>query len=78
MEWTYQITAASKPRVLMRLVQLFDQQSLVIHSLQLALLENKVQIKLTVEVEAELAKRLQAKLYHQLDIQNVELLAADR
>jgi acetolactate synthase regulatory subunit len=75
MKWTYQITAASKPRVLMRLVQLFDQQSLVIRSLELALLDNRVRISLTVEVERELALRLQAKLYHQMDIENVDLLA---
>ncbi|WP_353063077.1 hypothetical protein RBB77_17535 [Tunturibacter psychrotolerans] len=75
MKWTYQITAASRPRVLMRLVQLFDQQSLVIRSLELALLDNRVRINLTVEVERELALRLQAKLYHQMDIENVDLLA---
>jgi acetolactate synthase regulatory subunit len=75
MKWTYQITAASRPRVLMRLVQLFDQQSLVIRSLELALLDNRVRISLTVEVERELALRLQAKLYHQMDIENVDLLA---
>jgi acetolactate synthase regulatory subunit len=75
MQWTYQITAASRPRVLMRLVQIFDQQSLVISSLNLALLDNRVRIDLTVEIEPELAQRLQAKLYHQTDIQNVDLLA---
>jgi hypothetical protein len=75
MKWTYQITAASRPRVLIRLVQLFDQQSLVIRSLELALLDNRVRINLTVEVERELALRLQAKLYHQMDIENVDLLA---
>jgi hypothetical protein len=76
MQWTYQITAVSKPRVLMRLVQLFEQQSLVIHSLRLALLDDRVKISLTVEVEPELAHRLQAKLYHQIDIQEVDLIAA--
>jgi hypothetical protein len=59
----------------MRLVQIFDQQSLVIRSLELALLDNRVRISLTVEVERELALRLQAKLYHQMDIENVDLLA---
>jgi acetolactate synthase regulatory subunit len=75
MEWTYQITAASKPKVLMRLVQVFDQQSLVIRSLELALLDNSVKINLTVDADTALAHRIQAKLYHQLDIQNVDLLA---
>ncbi len=58
----------------MRLVQLFDQQSLVIQALQLALLDNHVQINIIIDAEPELARRLQAKLYHQVDIQNVELL----
>jgi acetolactate synthase small subunit len=75
MQWTYQITAASRPRVLMRLVQVFDQQSLVISSLKLALLDDCVRITLTVEVEPELARRLEAKLHHQIDVQTVELLA---
>ncbi|MBB5318028.1 hypothetical protein [Tunturibacter empetritectus] len=75
MRWTFQITAASRPRVLMRLVQIFDQQSLVIRSLELVLLNNRVKINLTTEVELELARRLQAKLYHQVDIEDVELHA---
>jgi hypothetical protein len=75
MRWTFQITAASRPRVLMRLVQVFDQQSLVIRSLELVLLDNRVKINLTTEVEPELARRLQAKLYHQVDIEDVELRA---
>jgi hypothetical protein len=75
MKWTFQITAASRPRVLMRLIQIFDQQSLVIRSLELVLLDNRVRINLTTEVETELARRLQAKLYHQTDIEDVELLA---
>lgn len=59
----------------MRLIQIFDQQSLVIRSLELALLDNRVKINLKVEVDPELARRLQAKLYHQVDIQEVELSA---
>jgi hypothetical protein len=73
MQWTYQITAASRPRVLMGLVQVFDQQHLVISSLKLALLDDRVKICLTVDVEPELAQRLQAKLYNQTDIQDVDL-----
>jgi hypothetical protein len=75
MQWTYRITAASRPRVLMRLVQVFEQQSLAIRSLELALLDNRVKINLTVEVESALAHRIQAKLYHQLDIHQVDLMA---
>lgn len=73
MEVTYQITASSQPRVLMRIVQLFDQQSLAIRSLELALLDNRVNIRLTVQTESALAHRIQAKLYHQIDIQTVEI-----
>ncbi len=76
MQWTYQITAASRPLVLRRLVQLFDQQSLTISSLKLALLDNSVRIDLTVEVEPELARRLEASLHNQIDIRSVELLAS--
>ena len=57
----------------MRLVQVFDQQRVTISSLQLALLDDHVNIALTVEVETELAYRIQAKLYSQTDIQKVDL-----
>jgi acetolactate synthase small subunit len=73
MQWTYHITAASRPRVLMRLVQIFDQQSLAISSLTLALVDDRVQIRLTAEIEPELAHRILAKLYNQTDIQHVDL-----
>ena len=73
MQWTYEITTASEPRVLMRLVQVFDQQRLTISFLNLALLEGYVKITVTVDVETELAYRIQAKLYNQIDIQSVDL-----
>ncbi len=57
----------------MRIVQLFEQQSLAIRSLELALLDNRVNIRLTVETESAMAHRIQAKLYHQIDIQTVEI-----
>ncbi len=73
MRWTYQITAASRPRVLMRLVQVFDQQSMTIRSLELALLDDCVVISLTVDADQELAHRVRAKLYNQTDIRDVDL-----
>ena len=73
MLWTYQITAASRPRVLMRLVQVFDQQCLVIRSLTLSLLDDHVSIAVTIEVEPGQAHRVRAKLCNQIDIQNVEM-----
>jgi acetolactate synthase small subunit len=77
MEWTYEITAAPRPRVLVRLVQLFDQQALDIRSLQLTRFDGCVLIRLTVAVEAALARRLCAKLYHQVDVQEVGLVAGE-
>jgi hypothetical protein len=76
MQWTYQIIAASRPRVLMRLVQVFDQQFLVIRSLELALLDDRVKISLTVTAEPELAHRVRAKLYNLMDIHDVDLMDA--
>jgi acetolactate synthase regulatory subunit len=75
MHWTYQITAASQPRVLPRLVRLFEQQPLVIRAVDLALLDRSVKISISVDAEPELARHLQARLYHQDDVQHVELLA---
>ena len=75
MNWTYQITAASQPRVLPRLVRLFEQHPLVIRALDLALLDRSVKISISIEAEPELAHHLQAKLYQQDDVQQVELLA---
>ena len=60
----------------MRLVQVFDQQSLVISSLKLARLDDWIKITLTVDVEPELAHRLRLKLYNQTDIQDVDLSEA--
>jgi hypothetical protein len=75
MHWTYQITAVSQPRVLPRLVHLFEQEPLVIHSVDLALLDRSVKISISVEADPGLARHLQARLYHQADVQDVELLA---
>ena len=73
MEWTYEITASSKPKVLMRLVQVFDQQLLTISSLHLIQSEDHVKITVTVGVETKLAYRILAKLYNQVDVQDVDL-----
>lgn len=73
MRCTYQITADSRPRVLMRVVQVFDQQSITISSLELTLLEDRVRITLTVDVDRAHADRVRAKLYNQTDIVDVDL-----
>lgn len=76
MRWTYQITAASRPDVLRRLVQIVEQHSLTVRSVELALLNNRVKISLTVEVEPLVARKLQARLSNQSDVQDVDLLAS--
>ena len=73
MQWTYEITTATKPRVFMRLVQVFDQQLLTISFLKLTLFDDHTRITLTVDVDTELAYRIQTKLYNQADIQDVDL-----
>jgi acetolactate synthase small subunit len=74
MHWIYQITAASKPHVLPRLVQFFAEQSLAIRSLDVALLHQSAQIKIAVETEPEVAHRLQDKLAQQAEVRQVELI----
>ncbi len=73
MQWTYRITAASRPKVLMRVTQVFDQQLLSMRELKLADADGIVTIHIHVDVAADLAHRIQAKLYSQLDVCNVDL-----
>ena len=73
MHWTYRITAASKPRVLPQLVQLFAERSLAIRSLGVALLHQSAEIHIAVEADSESAHHLKAKLDHQADVREVEL-----
>jgi acetolactate synthase regulatory subunit len=73
MHWTYRITAASKPRVLPRLVQVFAEQSLAIRSLDVALLHQSAEINIAVEADSESAHRLKTTLDHQADVRQVEL-----
>jgi acetolactate synthase regulatory subunit len=73
MQWTYHITAAAQPRVLARLLQLFDQQSLDLNSLIFTRAGATLAIQLTAEIEPALAHRLHAKLYNLLDVEQVRL-----
>lgn len=73
MHWTYRITAASKPRVLPRLVQLFAERSLTIRSLGVALLHQSAEIHITVQTDSDIAHRLKAELDHEADVREVEL-----
>jgi hypothetical protein len=71
--WTYCITAAPQPRVLARVVQLFDQQLLTLTTLILTQGPETTSILLTVEVEPALARRLHAKLLHLHWVEHVHL-----
>ena len=75
MEWTYTIRAAARPRVMMRIVQVFDQQ--MVQMRQCLLLESGdgLDISVTIDVEEELALRIHAKLYKQEDLEHIALVA---
>jgi hypothetical protein len=75
MEWTYKISAAARPRVLMRIAQLFDQQLVPICVCLLEQHGTLLDIVITVEVEPELAQRIHAKLYHHVDLLSVVVVA---
>jgi hypothetical protein len=74
MQCTYKIIAHNQPRVLARIIQLFDQQLLTLHSLVFKRLANEVHLTVTIECEPARTDRLAAKLHSQLAIHSVELL----
>ena len=76
MQWTYQIVATQQPRVLARVLQLFDQQSIVLQSLMLTQTEVEIRVRISAEIEPALAVRLQAKLLHLMAVVEVQLEAA--
>ena len=75
MRWTYQIRAIARPRVLQRIAQVFEQQMMPLQRLVLEESGGTLEMKITVEAEEELARRVHAKLYKQLDVLHIELLA---
>ena len=74
MEWTYKISASVRPKVLMRVVQVFDQQSVAMRRCLLEECGGLLQILIVAEVDEELAPRIQAKLYKLVDLGEVELI----
>jgi hypothetical protein len=78
MEWTYTITAASRPRVMMRIAQVFDQQMVPMRQCLLLESGQGLDISITIDVEEELALRIHAKLYKQQDVENISLAAGGR
>lgn len=76
MEWTYKIIAEPRPRLLVRVAQVFDQQLLVMSSLCLTQSTDQAILSVTVESPESLAHRIEAKLYHLVDVRIVELRRA--
>ena len=74
MDWTYKITAAANPRMLLRVLQLFDQQRLAYHQLSYAVAGEVATIVIRTPADPHHASRIHAKLYNQHDIREVELL----
>jgi hypothetical protein len=75
MEWTYTIRVASRPRAMMRIAQVFDQQMVPMRQCLLLDSGQGLDISVTIDVEEELALRIHAKLYKQQDIEYIELAA---
>ena len=74
MQWTYTILAEAKPRVLMRIAQLFEQQMVSMQSCHLLTENDRLHISIVIYAEAEMAQRIHAKLWKQIDLLGVDLL----
>ncbi|MCU1320876.1 MAG: hypothetical protein JWM43_525 [Acidobacteriaceae bacterium] len=74
MEWTYTINALSRPRVLMRVVQVFDQQMVPMRECRLIESGNSLRITVIIDAGEDLARRMHAKLYKQLDMEHIDLV----
>jgi hypothetical protein len=75
MEWTFKIGAEARPRVLMRIAQLFEQQMVAMRTCHMVTIDGLLDIVITVDLEAELAHRIHAKLWKQFDLLRVDLFA---
>ena len=73
MQWTYQIVTTPQPRVLARVLQLFDQQRITVQTLVLTQTEVDIRIRLSAKIEPALASRLRTKLLDLLAIEDVQL-----
>jgi hypothetical protein len=74
MEWTYKISASARPKVLMRVVQVFDQQSMPMRRCVLEECGELLEIEIVAEMGEDLARRIQAKLYKLVDLLEVDLI----
>jgi hypothetical protein len=59
----------------MRIAQLFEQQMVIMRTCHMVTVDGLLDIIITVDVEAELAHRIHAKLWKQFDLLSVDLLA---
>ena len=77
MKWTYTIAAVSARRLLMRVVLIFDQQSLTLTDVawRCSDTDGNVEARLRVRCDEALARRLHAKLLHLQDVLHVALAA---
>ncbi|CAN5704811.1 hypothetical protein BH10ACI4_BH10ACI4_08340 [soil metagenome] len=75
MEWTYTINALSRPRVLMRVVQVFDQQMVNMRECRLIESGDSLRITILIDASEDLARRMHAKLYKQLNMEHIDLVA---
>lgn len=73
MMWTYRITAAARPRLIMRIAQVFDQQLLEIDRLEVIRERDVTVLRAEVHCDEYLARRIHAKLYRMPDIMHVAL-----
>jgi acetolactate synthase small subunit len=73
MRCTFRITTAPQPRVLARVVQLFDQQLIVLQSPALKQTEHEIRIRISADVSPALADRIRAKMLHLLAVEDVKL-----
>lgn len=73
MVWTYRITAVARPRLIMRLAQIYDQQMLEIDRMSIVRERDVTAVRIEVECDEYLAHRIHAKLYRLADIAHVEL-----
>jgi acetolactate synthase regulatory subunit len=75
MEWTYRISAAARPKVLMRVVQVFDHQLVAMRRCSLDTAGELLELEIAVDIEQQLAQRIHAKLYKKLDLLQIDLIA---
>jgi hypothetical protein len=73
MVWTYRITAAARPRLIMRLSQIYDQQLLEIDRMSVIRERDVTGVRIEVQCDEYLARRIHAKLYRLSDVAHVEL-----